>query len=101
MSNEPIEGYPILPPLGDLRLTRIADLQPYAKALTCRFIVLRRVDDPKIVKEGGAVFTYLVADDSASVVANFWNEVGESIKPGDIMLLTSGYVFMTIFYETI
>ena len=91
MAKHPLPGYPVLPPIGDLRLARLADLQPYAKAITCRFIVLRQTDEPKVVKEGGAVFTFLVADDSGSMIANFWNEVGESIRPGDIILLTSGY----------
>jgi hypothetical protein len=55
MAKHPLPGYPVLPPIGDLRLARLADLQPYAKAITCRFIVLRQTDEPKVVKEGGAV----------------------------------------------
>ena len=90
MTRGPLPGYPVLPPIGDVRLTHLTDLRPYAKALSCRFIVLRQTDEPKMVKEGGAVFTFLVADASGSVIANFWNEVGDSVKPGDIILLTSG-----------
>jgi ssDNA-binding replication factor A large subunit len=49
------------------------------------------VEDGKAAKDGGYVYTFQVADESGSVLATFWNEVGASVKAGDIILMAGGY----------
>lgn len=82
-----------LPPIGDLTLTRIIDLRPFTKGVSCRFIVIAHMDEPVSTREGGYVFTYVVADESACIVVCLWNEVGQAVNIGDIILITAGYAF--------
>lgn len=49
------------------------------------------VEDGKVAKEGGMVYTFQVADETASVMATLWNEVGQSTQVGDIILMVGGY----------
>lgn len=81
-----------LPVIGDLKLTPIAELAPFAKNLSCRFIILEEVDQPKEAREGGIIYTFRVADESAAVVVNFWNEQGGDVQPGDVILMTGAFV---------
>ena len=52
------------------------------------------VEDPKPAKDGGIVHSFQVADGSASVIANFWNDIGAAIQVGDILLVAGGMVTM-------
>lgn len=52
------------------------------------------MEDPKPAKDGGVVYSFQVADESACVIANFWNEIGAAIKIGDILLIAGGFVTM-------
>lgn len=47
----------------------------------------------KQTKEG-VIYSFQVADESGSIIANFWNEVGACITPGDILLVGGGFVTM-------
>lgn len=49
------------------------------------------VEGAKSTKEGGSIYSYQVADESGTAIANFWNEIGASIRVGDILLMAGGY----------
>lgn len=34
--------------------------------------------------------SFKVADESGSVIGNFWNEIGEAVRPGDVLLISGG-----------
>lgn len=108
-----------LPPIGEFKMTAVADLKPFLKNLNCRFIVTKKgscsracwlsrarfltfarwwyshilsiVESGKVAKEGGMVYTFQVADETASVIATLWNEVGQTTQVGDIILMVGGY----------
>lgn len=97
---------PVLPPIGELKMTHIADLRPFLKNINCKFMVLKKgsgggisaelmrgsclVEDGKPAKEGGLVYTFRVADESGSVIATLWNNVGAAVAVGDIILMAGG-----------
>lgn len=102
---------PVLPPIGDIKLTRITELRPFIKNINCKFMVIKSgicfrdpnivswlmhfhtagvVEDAKWTKDGGYIYSFRVADESGAVIANFWNEVGAAMKPGDIILMMGG-----------
>ncbi len=49
------------------------------------------VESAKSISEGGFIYSFRVADDSGSIIANFWNAIGDCIRVGDIILVTGGY----------
>ena len=82
----------VLPPEAFKNITPLASLRPYDKNVDCRFIIVSPPVDVKSPKEGGTVYTILVADDSGSMLATFWDEQGAAMKPGDVILMRSGLV---------
>lgn len=75
-------------------LVQISSLRPYDKNVDCRFVVVSQVE-AKSTKEGGTVYEILVADESGSMLATFWDDQGAAMKPGDVILMRAGLV--TIF----
>lgn len=82
----------VLPPESFKNLTPLSNLRPYDKNVDCRFIVTGPPLEVKCTKEGGTVYTLLVADESGSILATFWDEIGAAMKPGDVILMRSGLV---------
>lgn len=82
----------VLPADAFKSLMPLASLRPYDKNVDCKFIVLAQPLDIHAAKEGGTVYTFLVADESASMLATFWDEQGSALKPGNVILLRGGLV---------
>ncbi|XP_045464973.1 SOSS complex subunit B homolog [Harmonia axyridis] len=69
----------------------IKDMRPGLKNINVIFIVLE-IGHPTVTKENREVRTFKVADGSACINASIWDEAGQLLMPGDIVLLTKGYV---------
>lgn len=82
----------VLPPEAFKSLTPLANLRPYDKNVDCRFIVVAPALEIKSTKEGGTVYTIMIADESGSMLATFWDEQGAAMKPGDVILMRAGLV---------
>lgn len=82
----------ILPPEAFKNLTPLSSLRPYDKNVDCRFIITGPPVEIKSSKDGGTVYTILVADESGSMLATFWDEQGAAMRPGDVILMRSGLV---------
>lgn len=83
-----------LPPEAFKFLQPLVHLKPYDKNIDCRFIVLGEPLEVKPTKEG-VVYTLLVADETASMLATFWDEQGRAMRPGDVILMRGG--MLTLF----
>lgn len=81
-----------LPPDTFKNLTPLSSLRPYDKNVDCRFIIVCPALEVKLTKEGGTVYTILVADESGSMLGTFWDDQGAAMRPGDIILMRSGLV---------
>ena len=82
----------IIPPDAYKNLTPLASLRPYDKNVDCRFIVTGPPEEIRSTKEGGTVYTILVADESGAMLATFWDEQGAAMRPGDVILMRAGLV---------
>jgi hypothetical protein len=82
----------VLAPDAFKALMPFAGLRPYDKNVDCRFIVLAPPTDVHVAKEGGTVYTFLVADESAAMLATFWDEQGAALRAGDVVLMRGGLV---------
>lgn len=80
-----------LPPESFKNLIQLSSLRPYDKNVDCRFIIVSQVEI-KSTKEGGTVYELLVADESGSMLATFWDDQGLAMKPGDVILMRAGLV---------
>ncbi|KAH3758808.1 hypothetical protein Pelo_9409 [Pelomyxa schiedti] len=67
---------------------RICDLIPGLFNVECTFIVLEKKDQ-KPSKEGHVVHSFLVADNSGTVIACIWDS-GDTIQPSDIICMRGG-----------
>ena len=47
-----------------------------------------------VTKDNHRITQLWVADGTGSVIASFWDEIGEMMKPGDIIHLFNGYIFV-------
>lgn len=56
------------------------------------------MEEGKAAKEGGFVYTFQVADETGTVITTLWNEVGQSTKVGDIILMVGGYSWSIWFF---
>lgn len=82
----------VLSPEAFKNLTSFSSLRPYDKNVDCRFIVTGPPLEIKHTKEGGTVYTVPVADETGSILATFWDEIGAAMKSGDVILMRSGLV---------
>eukprot|EP00753_Platysulcus_tardus_P009252 PLAT1889.1.p1 GENE.PLAT1889.1~~PLAT1889.1.p1 ORF type:complete len:193 (+),score=56.62 PLAT1889.1:24-602(+) len=77
-------------PLTGPRGVKIRELQPFMKAINCRFIVLEK-ESARRSMDGNSIHSLLVADETACVTLSLWDELGEAVSPGDILQLENGY----------
>ena len=82
--------------------TKIIDTKPGDKNLEVKFIILEKLMTVNL-KNDDKLTQFLVADETASIKWNFFGEVGESFKPGDIIYMngayTSLYKGMLVLYQ--
>lgn len=95
-----------LPPVDNLKLTRLEELKPFLKNVNVKVIVLRKrigsimisnltcLVEEKPTKDGHVVVSLQVADESGSAILTLWDEQGSSVLPGDILLVASGFITM-------
>eukprot|EP00347_Sterkiella_histriomuscorum_P006459 403352696 len=69
---------------------KISELKPQMKNLDLKVIVLTK-DVPKELKNKEVLNQCLVADSTGKINCNFYGEVGDKIKPGDIIFLMNAY----------
>ena len=62
----------------------ILSLKPNEKNIELKFIVLEKIETVNM-KENRKIHKYLIADSSASAYINIFDELGESVKIGDII----------------
>ena len=79
---------------ADAVVTPIASLRPFDKGVTVRFTVLAETEPPRAARDGNWVFSFRVADASASIIANMWNAIGAAVAPGDVILMSAAFVPM-------
>jgi hypothetical protein len=69
---------------------RITDVKPGDKNLDIKVILLNLVIKNKLKNES-KLAQFLVADNSGSILCNFFDDVGDSITEGDVIYLKSCY----------
>ena len=69
---------------------RIVELKPLMKNLDLKVIVIEK-GQGKELKNKEWLYQCTVADQTGKIFCNFFGEVGEKLKPGDIVFLMSGY----------
>ena len=60
------------------------------KNLDIKAIILSK-DKPKELKNKDTLYQCLIADQSAKISCNFFGEIGDNLKSGDIVYIISGY----------
>lgn len=60
------------------------------KSLELKFIILDKLGT-QTLKNNSVIHKFLVADETACIFANFFDQQGEDLKLGDIMYLNGGY----------
>ena len=68
----------------------IEDLKPGHKNLDLKAIVLNK-DKRKELKNKDTLHQCLIADSTGKINCNFYGEVGENLKCGDIVYIMGGY----------
>ena len=68
----------------------IKDLKPGDKNLDMKFILIDKRQKTK-TKNDSVIQQYLVADETGSVLCNFFDDFGNFINDGDICLIKNGY----------
>ncbi len=69
---------------------KICDLNPGDKNIDIKIILLQLISKNKL-KNDLKITQYLVADNSGSILCNFFDDVGDSFNEGDILFLKSAY----------
>lgn len=75
---------------------KISDLTPYQKNIELKVMVIKKVEKFK-TKTNNLITKALIADNSGSLFANFFDEIGESLVEGDILYINNAY--MTLYRE--
>lgn len=68
----------------------LEELKPQTKNLDLKVIVLAK-DNPKELKNREVLYQCTVADHTARIQCNFFGDLGENLKPGDIVYIMGGY----------
>jgi len=68
----------------------ISNLRPYMKNIFVQCIVLEK-ERVYPTKDGNRVTQFLVADYTGSAILSVWDELGDQIKPSDVLFILSGY----------
>ncbi|KAI7880185.1 hypothetical protein K492DRAFT_237452 [Lichtheimia hyalospora FSU 10163] len=67
----------------------LKDVKPLLRGFDCQAIVLQRAEaDPHFTRQGEAIYKYIVADKTGSMVLTIWGNRAECIKSGDILRIT-------------
>lgn len=61
------------------------------KSININVVVIKKIEE-KFTKDGHSVHSFLVADPSASILLNLWDEIGASVLNGDILQILGGFV---------
>ena len=69
---------------------QIIDLKPQAKSIELKVVVLSK-DMGKELKNKEILTQCLVADQTAKILCNFYGELGQKLKLGDIVYLSGAY----------
>ncbi|PRP79262.1 OB fold-containing protein, nucleic acid binding [Planoprotostelium fungivorum] len=73
-----------------LQYCKIGDLKPFQKCVNTIFIILEKGEITK-TKDGSVMQKAQVADETASISITLWDNIGDSLQPGDICRLRNGY----------
>ncbi|CDH58813.1 predicted protein [Lichtheimia corymbifera JMRC:FSU:9682] len=67
----------------------LKDVKPMLRGFDCQVIVLQRAEaDPHFTRHGDAIYKYIVADKTGSIVLSIWGDRAKCIKSGDILRVT-------------
>ncbi|CDS10854.1 hypothetical protein LRAMOSA11340 [Lichtheimia ramosa] len=67
----------------------LKDVKPLLRGFECQVIVLQRAEaDPHFTRHGEAIYKYIVADKTGSIVLSIWGDRAKCIKSGDILRIT-------------
>ncbi len=70
--------------------TEIKDITPGKKLINIIVIVIEKIKTFKLKNEQ-QIYSFLVADQTGSIQCNFYDDIGQSIKEGDVIYIHSGY----------
>jgi hypothetical protein len=77
--------------LNEFKINKfIKDLKPGDKNLDMKFILIDKRQKTK-TKNDSLIQQYLVADETGSVLCNFFDDFGNFVSDGDICLIKNGY----------
>eukprot|EP01016_Furgasonia_blochmanni_P042309 TRINITY_DN5607_c0_g2_i1.p2 TRINITY_DN5607_c0_g2~~TRINITY_DN5607_c0_g2_i1.p2 ORF type:complete len:120 (-),score=13.28 TRINITY_DN5607_c0_g2_i1:610-969(-) len=65
-------------------------VQPQDKNLELRIVVLEKIETI-LTKTKSKITKYLIADETASVYLNVFDDAGDFFKPGDVLYMNGGY----------
>ena len=65
-------------------------MTPGQKNLEISFIILDKQTET-ITKNNQKIFTFWIADETASIFLNLFNETGEALEIGDVVYLNGAY----------
>jgi hypothetical protein len=68
----------------------IKDIREGMNNINVTFIILEAIASTR-TKENHEIFSFKIADISASINLSIWGESGKLLRPGDIILLSRGY----------
>ena len=68
----------------------MGDLRPGLKNLDLKCMILSK-DKPKELKNKDTLYQCLIADQTGKINCNFYGEIGDSLRPGDVVYLMGAY----------
>ena len=72
---------------------KICDLKPHDKNIDIKIMVIQQMIKNQRCSNGEfRLYQFLVSDNTGSILCNFYDEWGEKIKEGDILVLRCAYV---------
>eukprot|EP00123_Amoebidium_parasiticum_P006894 comp17728_c0_seq1/m.17668 comp17728_c0_seq1/g.17668 ORF comp17728_c0_seq1/g.17668 comp17728_c0_seq1/m.17668 type:complete len:222 (-) comp17728_c0_seq1:443-1108(-) len=76
--------------MGDqIKWTTVVDMRPNQRSVNTHVIVLEKPKPQPTTL--GLVYTLLVADQTGAIMLTVFNELGNEVRPGDILELVGGY----------
>ena len=87
----------------------LVELRPFIKSINVNIVVIKKGNplpqpqtivhpfspllvEEKFTKDGHVVHSFLVADPSASILLNLWDDIGAAVLNGDILQILGGFV---------
>ncbi len=77
---------------------KVAEIKSGDKNIDIQVILIKLIDKHNL-KNGGTITTFLVGDETGSIHCNFFDNVSEYIKEGDVLYITGAY--STLFNNSI